>query len=301
MGVVRETTVLVGGTEGVMVSNGVIAVGVATALGPRVLHCGFVDGPNLLAELPELEQDVGGETWRIVGGHRLWHAPEAKPRTYTLDGAPVALDKVEGGVGVTAVADAASGIAKRLEVRLAEDTPVVYVRHALRNDGPWPVTLAPWALTVMAPGGTAVAPLPPAGSHDEQLQPTGGLALWAYTDLTDTRWQIGARLVMLHHDPARSSPQKLGFFPADWLAYAVHGQLFVKQFPVDPTATYPDRSSSAELFANDHFVELESLGPLVRLAPGETAVHEETWQLFKDLSLPTNEEEVLDYLQPFIK
>ena len=70
----------------------------------------------------------------------------------------------------------------------------VRVTHRLHNRGLWPVTLAPWALSAMAPGGTAILPLPPRGSHADNLLPVSHLVSWAYTD----------RITRYAFDPARA-------------------------------------------------------------------------------------------------
>ena len=40
---------------------------------------------------------------------------------------------------------------------------------------------------------------------------------------------------------------------------------------------YPDCGCSFETFTNADFLELETLGPLTRLHPGETVTHTERW------------------------
>ena len=71
-----------------------------------------------------------------------------------------------------------------------------------------------------------------------------------------------------------------------WLAYAWNGSLFVKRFPFRPEGVYPDRGSSAEVFVNGEMLELESLGPLVKLEPGQALEHLETWELYGDVAFP---------------
>jgi hypothetical protein len=49
-------------------------------------------------------------------------------------------------------------------------------------------------------------------------------------------------------------------------------------------ARYPDGGCNFELFTNPEFLELETLGPLVELKPGEMAEHVERWWLFEGVS-----------------
>ena len=103
-----------------------------------------------------------------------------------------------------------SGIQKAIEITLDPVSSGVRVVHRLRNTGAWPVELAPWAISVMAPGGFAVAPLPTA-FHPDRLLPNRALTLWPYTDMRDDRWLWGTDYVLLRHkviaDAAREGPR----------------------------------------------------------------------------------------------
>jgi hypothetical protein len=76
----------------------------------------------------------------------------------------------------------------------------------------------------------------------------------------------------------RDGALKFGFpNPAGWLAYVVDGTLFVKQAAYQPGAGYLDRDRSSECYCSPRFLELETLGPRITLAPGEAVGHRETW------------------------
>ena len=76
-------------------SNGVVEVVVTTDVGPRIIRYGFVGEDNLLGEVPDdtVTTDLG--VWKPWGGHRLWTAPEAMPRSYSPDNDRVAFT-IEG-------------------------------------------------------------------------------------------------------------------------------------------------------------------------------------------------------------
>ena len=40
------------------------------------------------------------------------------------------------------------------------------------------------------------------------------------------------------------------------------------------------------LYCNDRFIELESLAPLAVLEPGQSSVHVETWEIYRDVDVP---------------
>ncbi|MCU0515217.1 MAG: DUF4380 domain-containing protein [Anaerolineae bacterium] len=282
-------------------SNGRVDLVITADVGPRIIRFGFVGAENPFFEHPDHLGQTGGSDWRLYGGHRLWHAPEEKPRTYYPDNAPVSLAQAGDSLVVTAPTETTTGIQKTLHITLAQEAAQAHIVHRLTNRHVWPVTLAPWALTVMAAGGVAVLPVPPRGSHTEHLLPTHSLTLWAYTDMTDPRWTWGREYILLRQDTS-AGPQKVGMYAsAGWLAYARAGTLFVKRYtPPQPGAVYPDMNCTVETFTNQLMLEVETTGPLVTLAPGQSVEHEETWHLFRDVPVPQSEADVVTHILPHL-
>jgi hypothetical protein len=275
------------------ISNGKIELIITLDVGPRVIRCGFVGGPNLFKEYAAQLGKRGGRQWRIYGGHRLWHAPEAEPRTYFPDNFPVAMEKRGGCARFIQPAETTTGIQKEIEITLAGRNRVELL-HRLRNTGPWPVEFAPWALSVMAPGGTAIIPLPQRGTHPKDLLPGNLLTIWLYTDMSDRRWTWGRQYILLRQDSSeRATPQKLGaLVPDGWAAYALNGQLFVKKFPCVTGANYADFGCNFETFTNHEMLELESLGPFAKIEPGQAVEHTESWRLFDRVPVPQTDRDV---------
>ena len=138
--------------------------------------------------------------------------------------------------------------------------------------------------------GTAILPQEPFKRHEDEFLPARPLVLWHYTDLSDPRWQHGPRFLRLTGDAAKNTPQKVGILnKVGWVAYARQGLLFVKRIPYDPKATYTDHGSNTEVYTEASFFEVESLGPLVKLAPGQTAMHKERWFLFSGVTIPKDD------------
>ena len=54
--------------------------------------------------------------------------------------------------------------------------------------------------------------------------------------------------------------------------------LFVKYFAPQLHHPHADRDCNVEVYCSEHLIELETLGPLVRLLPGELTQHIETWR-----------------------
>jgi hypothetical protein len=117
--------------------------------------------------------------------------------------------------------------------------------------------------------------------------------LWHYTDLSDSRYAIGPKYIRLSTDEKKAEPQKFGVLnKTGWAAYARNGLLFVKRMKYEEGAEYPDYNSSVEVFTQAGFIEVESLGPMRTLKPGESAEHTERWSLHKDVKVGKTEAEV---------
>lgn len=281
------------------VTNGEIELIATGDVGPRIIRFGFVGGDNLFAEYPDQVGQTGGDQWRIYGGHRLWHAPEAKPRTYAPDNSPIEVKEGPGSLTLIAPTEATTRIQKTIEITMRPDRNQVVLVHRLRNHNLWPVELAAWALTVMNKGGLAIIPQPPFGAHEESLLPVRPLALWAYTDMSDPRWRWGASYITLRQDPAATKPQKIGVGDREnWIAYALNGDLLVKTFEFRPGAVYPDFGSTVEVFTNADMLELETLGPMTALAPRQSVEHTENWFLYRDISVANDDASIAASVLP---
>jgi hypothetical protein len=144
--------------------------------------------------------------------------------------------------------------------------------------------------------------LPPRGSHPKDLLPANLLTLWAYSDMADPRWTWGTKYIMLRQDPAATMPQKIGAMAPDgWIAYANHGNLFIKKFTYVPGARYPDFGCSVETFTNADMLEVETVAPLVNLQPGAAVEHVEDWFLFRGVPIPQNDADVDRDVLPKVK
>lgn len=281
--------------------NGIVDLVMTTDVGPRIIRFGFVGGENEFQEFPEQVGKTGGKEWNIYGGHRLWHAPEVLGRTYYPDNSSVAFSQQGAMVRLTPAVEATTGIQKEIDIVLDEKEARATIVHRLWNRNLWAVELAPWALSVMDAGGVGILPFPPKQTHDENLLPVNTLTLWAFTDMSDPRWVWGRKSFLLRQDPKRSDPQKIGVLaPEGWIAYAHGGRLFVKMVEFQPTAKYPDMGCNLETYTDDYFLEVETVGPVVTLQPGEKVEHREDWMLFKGVSQPSNEADVERDVLPLI-
>ena len=280
-------------------SNQQVDLIVTSDVGPRIIRFGFIGQENEFKEFEDQVGLIGGNTWRNYGGHRLWHAPEDPVRTYFPDNSPVEYEANEDSIHIVQAVETTTGIQKEMEIYLSPDRAHAQVTHRLTNTNLWAVELAPWSISVMAVGGTAMLPMPPRGSHTENLLPANSLTLWAYTDMSDARWTWGKRFILLRQDPKRPEPQKLGAaIPDGWMGYARHSHLFLKKVNYLEGEIYPDLGCSMETFTNDQFLEVESVGPIAYLEPGDSVEHVEDWYLFDHVAAPVNDEDVINFILP---
>ncbi|HSK87314.1 MAG TPA: hypothetical protein VK880_03105, partial [Anaerolineales bacterium] len=124
-------------------------------------------------------------------------------------------------------------------------------------------------------GGMAILPL----SATQGLQPNRNLVLWPYSQLNDERLELHDDLVLIHgRDSERAF--KIGNYNSHgWIACLWDNALFIKRFSADQTCKYPDMGCNVEAYVRDAFLELETLGPLTLLQPGESVTHTETWEV----------------------
>ena len=275
-------------------SNGEIELIATSDVGPRIIHCGFTGERNLFQIFNSQAGKTGEPWWQIRGGHRLWIAPEAVPDTYALDNNPVQVNTTNDTLTLRAEREAETELRKQISITMSEDGQITVV-HQIENTGPKPRRFAPWALTVMAPGGTAIAAFPPRGSHEEFLLPTNPISMWAYTDFSDPRWRFTKNYLMLTCDEKATTPQKAGIFhPQSFCGYLLGSYLFTKRYTATPGAAYPDFHSSVELFTNHEFLELETLGPVADVIPDTVISHVERWSLHRDVTITNFDDAKLD-------
>jgi hypothetical protein len=253
---------------------------ISTEIGPRILRFGWINKQNFFYLDAGQAGKTGGSDWRIYGGHRLWHAPEAIPRSYSPDNDPVTCRWEREALVLTQAKEVTTGIVKQLEIRLSSSENQLTVLHRLINHSLWSVDLSVWAISALAPGGKAIIPQEPFGEGDAHLLPVRSMAIWSYTQMDDSRWLWGNKYIQAKQDPLYTSEQKIGVLNRQgWCAYCLNGEILIKQFDVNANSTYPDLGSNNEIYINGNFLEVESLGPLECVPPQGMIQHTENWFL----------------------
>jgi hypothetical protein len=301
---VEEKVAYLGSPNNIRLSNGSVELILTTDYGPRIMRYALVgsgDAGNMFATMdgPTAKTDLG--EWWIRGGHRLWHAPEAMPRTYEPDNDPIKVERDGDTIKLIQPMEKTNRISKEMWVTLDPQNSHVTVVHKLTNNGLFPVEMACWALSVMNTNGTGIFPQEPFKPHAEELLPVRPMVLWAYTDMKDPRWMFGKSFITLRQDPTKKEAQKLGLLNKQgWAGYHRNGALFLKRFPYEPGKTYPDYNCNMETFTNDAMLEVETLGPLTTVLPGQSITHTEHWYLVKLADLGNGEAGIAAALQPIL-
>lgn len=268
----------------IRLSNGESELIIATDIGPRILSFGYNKGQNFFHLSPGDLGKTGGQTWRIYGGHRFWHAPEATPRSYCPDNDPVSYSFQDETIKLTQAKETTTGLVKEMEITLSPYINQVTVFHRLINQNLWEIELSPWGISALARGGRAIIPQEPYGEGDDYLLPTRPLALWQFTQMSDPRWIWGNKYIQAKQDPTRPSEQKIGVLNKQgWTAYYLNGEILVKKFDYDPDVVYPDYGCNNETYINGNLLEIETLGPLTKIPPGGRIEHVENWLLAKGI------------------
>lgn len=292
-------------------SNGDVELIVTLDIGPRILSYRLANGKNVLKEYPDQMGQSGEDEWKIRGGHRLWCGPEDHTRTYALDNEPVSYEEVSPGiVKVRPKPDTTYGIQKEIEIQVPTSGSRIKLIHRITNLGAKPTELAPWSISVMAPGGVEIIPLPPKRPHPGSPKNAKSAAdyaaeqviiPWPYLDFQDPRWHFGSKFITLRQDPNKG-PTKLGLaHKTGGVGYLNGGTLFVKRFDFVDGKTYPDSGVNFETFTNEDMLEIETLGPIVSLEPGKTVEHLEHWELFANMGEVGDETALEKTIAPKLK
>ncbi len=280
-------------------SDDSIELVVTLDVGPRIIRLGIPGGQNLFKEFDDQMGKTLGTEWMSFGGHRFWHAPEVFPRTYVPDFKPVEHIWKNNVLELMQEMEPETGIQKEIEISI--QNKAVHIKHRLINRNPWAIELAPWCLSVMAAGGRLIVPQEDFIPHPDVLTPARPLVLWHFTRMSDPRFTWGDRLIQMREDEQINSKQKFGIRNTKgWAVYQLGNDLFVKSVPLVPEATYPDMGCNFEFFTMPGFLEVESLGPLVKLEPNATTEHVEKWFVIPNVDLPKDEAPLIAALNPHL-
>lgn len=251
-------------------------------IGPRIVHLSRGNGENLLKLFEDQIGKVGGDDWRLVGGHRVWYAPENPVTSYIPDNTAVEVEVISSDE-VCFTVSLTPEVEKSLILRVANTPNEFILINKIKNTSKLTLRIASWGITTFAPGGVGYMPIPKASSQSETLCASGQINLWDYTLLSDPAFAWRSEWVEFHQNRTLSK-QKVGTFLRNpWLAYRLKESLVIKTFDFNKedlsASDFPDLGSNIEVYFDTSMLELEGLSPWTELKPGESVSHTEKLQV----------------------
>lgn len=207
--------------------------------------------------------------WLNFGGDKSWPAPQSEWRLHLgrawpppagFDSMPAAATECPDGVAMTLTAGPAYGIQLLRRIQLDPAEPTMRITTEYRKlDGP-PVRVGVWSITQMCDPQRVYALLPQVASPDE-----------AYTRLLPAEpahLRYEGRLLSLARHPRELV--KIGARARSLLWVGPRAAVLIESEAAD--GEFPDNGCRTEIYTNPDplpYVELECLGPLVNLQPGD--------------------------------
>lgn len=304
MAITVEKTVYEPWGSCIRVSNGTVEFFATVDIGPHIIRLGINGKHNIFFEDKQdiinvdlSEYSYEGDKWHIYGGHRLWVSPESY-HSYYPEIHPVDYTLLKNGVILRQKVQEFNNLAFEIEATMSDDGTIT-VNHKITNVGAWKIELAPWALSVLAPGGVEVVPQP---DRSTGLLANRVISLWDYSNMNDERVTWGKDFIILRQDENATTNFKLGINnEKGYAAYFLKGCLFVKKYTPVINGNYPDYGTSFETFTRECMLEMETLGELQAIAPGESVCHTETWNVYDNVELPElTDEKISETMKKYI-
>jgi hypothetical protein len=187
---------------------------------------------------------------------------------------------------LSAAPEDSSGLQLIMEIALDQQAPVLRLRHGFKNLRPEKRRIACWALNVIRPeDGVGVTRWRRAGRR--------ALLFWPATDPDESGLHLGAKALALDY---RVRPRhgwlKMGAnTDAGWVAYVWDNHALKSSVAFVPNAEYPEDGGTITLFnstpevfgGKPRFGEIENVGPLSELMPGNTLWMEQELEIIAGL------------------
>ena len=286
------------GYDCIQLKNDLLALWLTKNVGLRLLGLCYLGGENLLVVLPDAVIPVeGAPDYSLRGGHRLWYAPEIPKITYITDDKPVETKVAGNQIEQIQSIDQPTGVQKSWIIELDPEEAVVKIHHRLTNHNSSPIELAPWAITMLRPGGVGCIPLKTNLEDEFGLQPNRQIVFWPYTEVNSPSLKLTDKALSVRANMNKGALKVGSPNPIGWIAYSNSDMLFVKESVFQADKEYLDRNASSQIYCNLDLIELETLGPIVVLEPGESVDHGETWRIYPEGSWPAEISELYSVLR----
>jgi hypothetical protein len=267
----------------VTIGNGTVEALVVPDIG-RVMQFRFTGQPGPFWEDPALRgrtPDPKSSDWGNFGGDKTWPAPQADwdkvtPRSWppppAFDSMPVEVTVRRDTLVLTSPVDPYYGIRTERVLALHPKSPVMTLTTRYEKVSGPPVKTGVWIITQLEDPVGVFSPIPPRSLFESGYNRQSG-------DILPANLEVDRGLLSLTRDPARAT--KIGL-DSDRLLWVGRTHMLLIESPRKRGVEYPDQQSSAEIYTNPDpktYVELEMLGPLSTLNPGDQIEQVNTYTL----------------------
>mgnify|MGYP005788458409 FL=1 len=274
------------------VTNNIVEIIVTIEYGPRIIKYGYVNGKNHFAEGVKNKISTLHGDYYIIGGHRFWHIPENKDRTYIPDNKPVEYESMFNGVRLIQKIEKWTQVQKIIEITFEENSPKVKILHKIISLNAFDINIAIAGITSMDKGGIQIVPIE---KRKEGTVPNRSIVFWPYSNIKDPRVYFGEKYVAMKVCENTVENFKMGFNTnISYALYYNENELFIKEFEKiqDKNLNYPDMGCSYESFIGNDYIEMQTNSPIYVLETNKCIEHVEIWNLYKDVNL--------DFIETFI-
>ena len=270
--------------DSLLLSNGKAEAVIVPAIG-RIMQFRSAGEEGPFWENPAMEgkaPDPSAAVWGNFGGDKTWPAPEQDWRSITgrefppppaFDSMPVSADVRGSAVVLVSPLDRSYGMRTQRRIELDPVLQAMHVTTVYEKQQGSPVKVAVWIITQLKDPVAVFAPLPEASTESEPYH--------RLSEASPDGVTIQKGLLSLIRSPAFNT--KIGC-NAGTLLWIGETQALRIDSPRVPGAQYPDKGSSAEVYTNRDplaYVELEMLGPLATMRPGERIEQTNTYTLIR--------------------
>jgi Domain of unknown function (DUF4380) len=146
----------------------------------------------------------------------------------------------------------------------------IRIEYVIRNISDQEKSVGPWEVSRVPCGGIV-------------LFPDGGKAEIPVSSLVADKKKKGINWLSIDKTPKPDHVKLFATASEGWLAYALDGVLFVKQFPDIKPGEYSPQQGEVEVYtrSDKSYSELENHGAYCKLKPGETLTYQVVWSLVK--------------------
>lgn len=203
-------------------------------------------------------------------GSTLWTAPQSNwdwPPFAVLDSLEYQVSHEGDMLKMKSNCDPKSGFQMEKTWQPAGENSVV-INYSIRNISDRSKSLGAWEVTRVPCGGLA-------------FFPDGGMGKVPVSKLKPDSRRKGINWVIVDKQPIPKHLKMFSTAREGWMAYAINGMLFIKQFPDTKPEEYSPQQGEVEIYIDKDksYTELENQGAYQTLEPGEALHYRTYWHL----------------------